>query len=308
MTGTTGTTGATATTRTFEKSIDNRKHLAERIAAISGQGIVYTRAPRYAYEIGVFSVERDGKLVVTINADNANAADGVDVADETVGRVIAVLKAEGSIGEEIITSTQASESAETAETAETAEAVNVADEAAVEKAASELPNQPAMETAEASAVIDSIMEAIMDETAEQPQGASEEASEEANVEEAEADETYTESINTPEISSIANMTKAATDNVINTAEIDSTDSTDSDTDSDNGMASDHCDENCLLGTEDWDDEADEEDSSDEAQIEQAEQQMPVIQLQEFSGLPELVELPAEGTEDASENDSMIDYG
>ena len=253
-------TGTTGTTRTFEKSIDNRKHLVERIAAISGQEIVYTRAPRYAYEIGVFSVERDGKLVVTINADNA---DNANAAAESVGRVIAVLKAEGSIGEEIITSTQtsssseatetaeAAEPAETAEVAEVAEAVNVADEAAVDEAASELPNQPAMETAEASAV----MEAITDETTEHQHVASEEASEEADAEEPD-----TESINTPEISSIANMAEAAKDNVINTAEIDSTDSTDSD----NGIAFDHCGENCLLGTEDWDDE---EDSSDEAQIE-----------------------------------------
>ncbi len=81
------------TTRTFEKAIDNRKHLAERIATIFEQEMLYTRAPRYAYEIGVFSVERDGKLVVT------------DSAEESVGRVISVLRAEGLIGEEIITPT-----------------------------------------------------------------------------------------------------------------------------------------------------------------------------------------------------------
>ncbi len=132
MTTTTGATETTGTTRTFEKSIDNRKHLAEKIAAISGQEIVYTRAPRYAYEIGVFSVERDGKLVVTINADNPNAADGVDAAGETVGRVIAVLKAEGLIGEEIITSILASEAAETAEAGETAENAEATETAEVQ--------------------------------------------------------------------------------------------------------------------------------------------------------------------------------
>ena len=248
MTTTTGATGATGTTRTFEKSIDNRKHLVERIAAISGQKMVYTRAPRYAYQIGVFSVERDGKLVITNKS-----------ADESVGRVIAVLKAEGLIGEEIIIPEEVqAEQTEVNESTGTNQA----------ETASELPNQPAMETAEASTVMGAIMESITDETAEQPQGASEEASEEADAEEPD-----TESINTPEI---------------NIAEDES------------------CHENCLLGTEDWDDE---ENSSDEAQIEQAEQQMPVIQLQEFSGLPELpAEGIAEGTEDASENDSMIDYG
>ena len=183
---TTTMTGAIiGTTRTFEKAIDNRKHLAERIAAISGQEMVYTRAPRYAYQIGVFSVERDGKLVVT-------TADGDEGADGNVRRVIAVLKAEGVIGEEIITPTQVSEAAEaqTGQTeineptgTETAESVNVADETA-----SKLPNLPAMETTEETEapvgslitndVADTLDAAEAAETSEQPQAAMLETSEE----------------------------------------------------------------------------------------------------------------------------------
>ena len=50
--------------RIFAKAIENRKNLAERIAAITKTEINYTRAPRFAYEVGAFSVEKDGKLVV----------------------------------------------------------------------------------------------------------------------------------------------------------------------------------------------------------------------------------------------------
>lgn len=69
--------------RIFAKAIENRKALAERIAAITKTEINYTRVPRFAYEVGAFSVEKDGKLVVE---------------DRATEGVIAVLKAEGLIG------------------------------------------------------------------------------------------------------------------------------------------------------------------------------------------------------------------
>ena len=69
--------------RSFAKSIENRKILAERIAAITKMDMNYTRAPRFAYEIGAFTVEKDGTLIV-----GEGAADGV----------VAVLKSEGLIG------------------------------------------------------------------------------------------------------------------------------------------------------------------------------------------------------------------
>ena len=72
--------------RSFAKSIENRKILAERIAAITKMDMNYTRAPRFAYEIGAFTVEKDGTLIV-----GEGAADGV----------VAVLKSEGLIGEEL---------------------------------------------------------------------------------------------------------------------------------------------------------------------------------------------------------------
>ena len=63
----------------------------------------YTRAPRFAYEIGAFTVEKDGTLIV-----GEGAADGV----------VAVLKSEGLIGEELTATTAiASESASETESA-----------------------------------------------------------------------------------------------------------------------------------------------------------------------------------------------
>lgn len=70
----------------FEKNIPDRKVLVDRLKELTGQDAYYTRVPRCAYEVGAFTVEKDGLLTV---------ADG---ADETV---IQTLKDENLIGEEI---------------------------------------------------------------------------------------------------------------------------------------------------------------------------------------------------------------
>ena len=49
----------------YEKAIENRKELVKRLEALIGKKAVYTRMPRCAYEIGEFTVERDGTLVTS---------------------------------------------------------------------------------------------------------------------------------------------------------------------------------------------------------------------------------------------------
>ena len=70
----------------FAKNIADRKELVNWLKDLTGLEAVYTRMPRCAYEIGAFTVEKDGVLT---------CADG---ADEDV---IQMLKEEGMIGEEL---------------------------------------------------------------------------------------------------------------------------------------------------------------------------------------------------------------
>ena len=70
----------------YEKAVENRKVLVTRLTELTGAEAVYTRVPRCAYEVGGFTVEKDGSLTVE------------DEADETI---IATLTAEGLIGEAI---------------------------------------------------------------------------------------------------------------------------------------------------------------------------------------------------------------
>ena len=67
----------------YEKAVENRKVLVERLAELTGQEAVYTRMPRCAYEIGLFTVEKDGRLV---------ANDGAELG------IITILQHEGLIG------------------------------------------------------------------------------------------------------------------------------------------------------------------------------------------------------------------
>ena len=70
----------------FEKNISDRKVLVDRLKELTGQDSFYTRVPRCAYEVGNFTVEKDGVLTVAEGADEA---------------VIQTLKDEGLIGAEI---------------------------------------------------------------------------------------------------------------------------------------------------------------------------------------------------------------
>ena len=71
----------------YAKNIENRKVLVERLVELTGKKARYTFVPRCAYEVGDFTVEKDGSLTVQ------------DGADETV---IQMLKDEDMIGEEMV--------------------------------------------------------------------------------------------------------------------------------------------------------------------------------------------------------------
>ena len=87
----------------YEKAVENRKVLVARLSELTGAEAVYTRVPRCAYEVGGFTVEKDGSLTVG------------DEADETI---IATLTAEGLIGEAIEEVTEETAEAVTEETTE----------------------------------------------------------------------------------------------------------------------------------------------------------------------------------------------
>lgn len=53
----------------FEKNIDDRKVLVARLSELTGLDARYTRVPRCAYEVGSFTVEKDGRLTVEEGAD-----------------------------------------------------------------------------------------------------------------------------------------------------------------------------------------------------------------------------------------------
>lgn len=53
----------------YEKNIDDRKLLVARLSELTGLDARYTRVPRCAYEVGAFTVEKDGRLTVEDGAD-----------------------------------------------------------------------------------------------------------------------------------------------------------------------------------------------------------------------------------------------
>lgn len=55
----------------YEKNIDDRKVLVARLCELTGLDARYTRMPRCAYEIGTFTVEKDGSLMVEGGADES---------------------------------------------------------------------------------------------------------------------------------------------------------------------------------------------------------------------------------------------
>ena len=68
----------------FDKNIDDRKVLVARISQLTGVDARYTFVPRCAYEIGAFTVEKDGSLAVMEGADES---------------ILQTLREEGLIGE-----------------------------------------------------------------------------------------------------------------------------------------------------------------------------------------------------------------
>ncbi len=57
--------------RKYEKNIEDRKVLVTRISELTGLDARYTRVPRCAYEVGAFTVEKDGRLSVEEGADES---------------------------------------------------------------------------------------------------------------------------------------------------------------------------------------------------------------------------------------------
>ena len=53
----------------YEKAVENRKTLVDRLTELTGQEAAYTRMPRCAYEIGLFTVEKDGRLLANDGAE-----------------------------------------------------------------------------------------------------------------------------------------------------------------------------------------------------------------------------------------------
>ena len=48
----------------FNRNTEERKTLAARLGELTGMQPFYTRAPRYAYEVGPYTIDRDGDLFV----------------------------------------------------------------------------------------------------------------------------------------------------------------------------------------------------------------------------------------------------
>ena len=48
---------------------ENRKAAAERLAEITGAESHYTRVPRCAYEVGLYTIEKDGSITVAEGTD-----------------------------------------------------------------------------------------------------------------------------------------------------------------------------------------------------------------------------------------------
>ena len=62
------------TIRRFTKNINNRKDLVKKISSITGIASRYTGMPSMAYQIGNFTIEKDGTLVVTMMEDSRESS------------------------------------------------------------------------------------------------------------------------------------------------------------------------------------------------------------------------------------------
>ena len=74
----------------FNRNTEERKTIATRLGELTGMQPFYTRAPRYAYEIGPYTVDRDGDLFVDEEQADANILtalmnEGLITGGEVVG-------------------------------------------------------------------------------------------------------------------------------------------------------------------------------------------------------------------------------
>ncbi|WP_251389764.1 hypothetical protein [Mediterraneibacter agrestimuris] len=100
----------------FEKNIEERKVLVKRLGELTGIAPHYTKVPRCAYEIGAYTVERDGSL--TVEEDAAESG------------ILTTLREEGLIrADEGIIGTAPEENAEEAQQEQTEESPDTRDEA-----------------------------------------------------------------------------------------------------------------------------------------------------------------------------------
>ena len=117
--------------KSYEKNIENRKELVSRLEELTGLKAHYTFVPRCAYEIGAFTVEKDGSLTVAEDADES---------------ILEILMADGMIK----TAEAEAETAEVSETAEEPETEEDADATeTTEETTEEAEEQDAEEPAEA---------------------------------------------------------------------------------------------------------------------------------------------------------------
>ena len=120
--------------KTYEKNIENRKELVSRLEELTGLKAHYTFVPRCAYEIGAFTVEKDGSLTVAEDADE---------------NILETLMAEGMIKAEEAETAAASETAEEPETEEDAGEAETTETETSEEPTGEGEEQETEEPAEA---------------------------------------------------------------------------------------------------------------------------------------------------------------
>ena len=109
--------------KTYEKNIENRKMLVKKLEELTGLKAQYTFVPRCAYEIGAFTVEKDGSLTAADGADENTLetliAEGMIKAAEV--QEAQITEEEQETGEEEAQTLEESADTEEAETTEETE-------------------------------------------------------------------------------------------------------------------------------------------------------------------------------------------
>lgn len=109
----------------FEKNITDRKELVKRLGELTGTAPYYTRVPRCAYEIGAYTVERDGSLTVEEDAADMQILEAlkeeglIQDADGMIGADTQTEDTEDVETEELEETTAETETVDAMETAET---------------------------------------------------------------------------------------------------------------------------------------------------------------------------------------------